>query len=117
MSINIYYWVTVDLCLRLYNIYHCHDVPYIFPGQQLELGIFQAFFFFAPDARSYVLIGTGILAVNGTAEGCLMVEAVEARDAACGGFLKWGYPKIDGFIRESPSKMDDLGVPLFQESP
>ena len=24
---------------------------------------------------------------------------------------------LDGFIRENPVKMDDLGVPLFQETP
>ena len=34
-----------------------------------------------------------------------------------GGFLKYGYPKMDGFIVEHPTKMDDLGVPLFQETP
>ena len=28
-----------------------------------------------------------------------------------GGFHKW-YPKMDGFIRENPVKMDDLGVPM-----
>ena len=30
-----------------------------------------------------------------------------------GGFHKWGVPKNGGFIREHPTKMDDLGVPLF----
>ena len=30
-----------------------------------------------------------------------------------GGFHKWGSPKIDGFIRQNPITMDDLGVPLF----
>ena len=34
----------------------------------------------------------------------------------------WGFPKIDvpqngWFIREDPIKMDDLGVPLFSETP
>ena len=28
-----------------------------------------------------------------------------------------GYPKMDGFIVENPIKMDDLGVPLFLETP
>jgi hypothetical protein len=28
-----------------------------------------------------------------------------------GGFHKWRYPKMDGFIRENPIKMDHLGVP------
>ena len=26
-------------------------------------------------------------------------------------------PKMDGLLRESPTNMDDLGVPLFQETP
>ena len=30
-----------------------------------------------------------------------------------GGFHKWGYPQMDGFIREYPIKTDDVGVPLF----
>ena len=35
-----------------------------------------------------------------------------------GGFHKWGYPKMDGLndIMENLIKLDDLGVPLFQES-
>ena len=34
-----------------------------------------------------------------------------------GGFLKWGIPKMVGFYREkSHLEMDDLGVPLFQET-
>ena len=28
-----------------------------------------------------------------------------------------GVPPSGGFIRENPIKMDDLGVPLFQETP
>ena len=32
-----------------------------------------------------------------------------------GRFEKWGYPKI-GVIMEHRTKMDDLGVPLFQET-
>ena len=31
-------------------------------------------------------------------------------------FLKWGYPKNGRFIEGNPIKMDDLGVPLFQET-
>ena len=27
-----------------------------------------------------------------------------------------GIPKMDGFLRENPIKMDDLGVPLFSET-
>ena len=34
-----------------------------------------------------------------------------------GEFHKWGYPNMDGFIRENPTNIDDLGVPLFQETP
>ena len=28
----------------------------------------------------------------------------------------WGYPTMDGLYGENPIKMDDLGVPLFQET-
>ena len=28
-----------------------------------------------------------------------------------------GIPKMDGFYMENPIKMDDLGVPLFSETP
>ena len=34
-----------------------------------------------------------------------------------GGFLKWWYPKMDGFIMKNPIKMDDLGVLPFKETP
>ena len=30
-----------------------------------------------------------------------------------GCFLKWWYPKMDGFIFGNPTKMGDLGVPSF----
>ena len=36
-----------------------------------------------------------------------------------GGFKKWGYSQIGPhgrFIRENPMKMDDLGVPLSEET-
>ena len=29
-----------------------------------------------------------------------------------GGFLKWGYPKMDGFYWKITPKMDDWGTPL-----
>ena len=32
------------------------------------------------------------------------------------GFQKWGYPKNGWSMREHPIKLDDLGVPLFQET-
>ena len=32
------------------------------------------------------------------------------------GFLTWGYPQNEWFIMEKTIKMDDLGVPLFQET-
>ena len=36
--------------------------------------------------------------------------------APCGGFPSMGVPQNGCFIRETPIKMDDLGVPLFQET-
>ena len=33
-----------------------------------------------------------------------------------GGFHKWGVPQNSWFIMEIPTKMDDLGVPLFWET-
>ena len=39
----------------------------------------------------------------------------EKKTAPFGGFHKWGYPKCL-FYRENHTKMDDLGVPLFQET-
>ncbi len=32
-------------------------------------------------------------------------------------FPKMGIPQNDGFIVENPIQMDDLGVPLFLETP
>ena len=31
--------------------------------------------------------------------------------------INGGYPKMVGLYRKFPSKMDGLGVPLFQENP
>ena len=31
-----------------------------------------------------------------------------------GGVLKWRYPKMDSFLVENPTKMDDLGFPHFR---
>ena len=33
-----------------------------------------------------------------------------------GGFLNWGAPKMDGLKGQFPIGMDDLVVPLFQET-
>ena len=33
-----------------------------------------------------------------------------------GVFHKWGVPKNCWFVMENPTKMDDLGVPPFQET-
>ena len=33
-----------------------------------------------------------------------------------GGFHEWGVPPNGLFVRENPTKMDDLGIPLFQET-
>ena len=36
--------------------------------------------------------------------------------APCGGFLKWGYPQMDGLSMENTIKMDDLGYPYFRKA-
>ena len=35
----------------------------------------------------------------------------------CGGFHKWGVPKMMVYNGKSQPKMDDLGVPPFMETP
>ena len=47
----------------------------------------------------------------------------EAQEAAgrsfqvsCEGFHQWRYPRMDGLWKKKTIKMDDLGVPLFQET-
>ena len=46
-----------------------------------------------------------------------MVPPDHHRFSMNGGFHKWGYPIAGWFIIEHPIKIDDLGVPLFMETP
>ena len=45
------------------------------------------------------------------------VQETGASIRSYGGFLKWGYPKNGWFVVENTIKMDNLGVPPFQETP
>ena len=42
-------------------------------------------------------------------------DKVEAPNGILG-FLKWGYPKLDGLYMKNRLKMDDFGIPQFQET-
>ena len=60
--------------------------------------------------------GAGLEAAEGAAPALAAWRGPNEHQLGLLGFLKWGYPKMDGFSRENPSKMDDLGVSLFQET-
>ena len=46
----------------------------------------------------------------------MMASSLRYHFNTFGGFHTLGYPKCLDFVMESPTKMDDLGVPLFQET-
>ena len=57
------------------------------------------------------------LGVVGNTIGILNAGLQEKTGTQYGGFHSHGeYPQIDSFLRENPIEMDDLGVPILQET-
>jgi hypothetical protein len=54
--------------------------------------------------------GRGVRVAQGTRLDTATTFNPKYLDTVYGGFLKWGYPKMDGSVMENTIKMDDLGV-------